>query len=189
MDYILLLDKELFYFINVKLANPIIGGFFAFLTDPKSWIIVYLGSIWWLLTQNGKQGRIVLLTILIAILINDQFCSHFLKDLVGRLRPCKTLEDIVLLVKCGPGKSFPSSHASNNFTVAMVLSHYYKSKKWLFITIAALIAISRVVVGVHYPIDIIAGSAIGIAIGWGITKIVKTSVSYFENKKLAKYSK
>jgi undecaprenyl-diphosphatase len=74
------------------------------------------------------------------------------------------LEHINLLVSCGTGKSFPSSHAANNFFAAFILSFFYKKNPWVFYTTASLIAISRVVVGVHYPFDVIGGAIIGTAI-------------------------
>jgi undecaprenyl-diphosphatase len=66
-----------------------------------------------------------------------------------------------MLVDCGPGKSFPSSHAVNSFAVATLLSTYYRRWQWWFFGWAALVALSRPAVGVHYPSDILGGAAIG----------------------------
>jgi undecaprenyl-diphosphatase len=74
-------------------------------------------------------------------------------------------------VHCGAGKSFPSSHASNNFFAATALSSYFPRGKYFFYTIATLIALSRVFVGVHYPIDITTGAILGTMIGIFISKI------------------
>jgi undecaprenyl-diphosphatase len=69
-----------------------------------------------------------------------------------------------MLVDCGPGKSFPSSHAVNNFAVATLFSSYYpKIRLWLF-GWAALVALSRPAVGVHYPSDILGGAITGFTV-------------------------
>jgi undecaprenyl-diphosphatase len=69
-----------------------------------------------------------------------------------------------LLVHCGGGKSFPSSHAANNFGAATILTYFYRKIAWIFFSLAALVAFSRVYVGVHYPFDVLAGAILGMAI-------------------------
>jgi undecaprenyl-diphosphatase len=74
--------------------------------------------------------------------------------------------DIRLLVGCGGGYSFPSSHAVNNFGVATLLALYYRrAAPWVF-GWAVLVALSRPAVGVHYPSDAAAGAAVGLALGY-----------------------
>jgi undecaprenyl-diphosphatase len=75
------------------------------------------------------------------------------------------------LVGCGPGKSFPSSHATNNFALATILTYYFRKYRYWFYSIAALVAFSRVYVGVHYPIDISAGAILGTSVGLLFTLI------------------
>ena len=67
-------------------------------------------------------------------------------------------------------KSFPSNHASNIFFICSFLSYIYKNKKKYFISFAILVSISRVYIGVHYPLDIISGAIIGITISFIIIK-------------------
>ncbi len=164
MEFLLNLDTQLFYFVNVTLANPVTGKFFTLLTQSSNWAMLYLFSALWLLFFDKRRGRIVFVTLIVAILLTDQVSSTLIKELVGRLRPCHTLENINLLVSCGAGKSFPSSHAANNFAAAFVLSFFYKKNPWVFYVTASLIAISRVVVGVHYPGDVLAGAMVGTGI-------------------------
>ena len=71
------------------------------------------------------------------------------------------IQGIHMLVDCGPGKSFPSSHAVNNFALGTVLSYYFPKWKWWFFGWASLTALSRPAVGVHYPSDILGGAIIG----------------------------
>ena len=109
--------------------------------------------------------------LLIPVLIcADQFASSVLKPLVGRLRPCsmvdgvRVVQEVRLLVGCGPGKSFPSSHAVNNAAVAMLFGWYYRRFWPWFCAWALLIMFSRVAVGVHYPSDVLGGAVVGTAV-------------------------
>ncbi len=76
-----------------------------------------------------------------------------------------------LLVDCGPGKSFPSSHAVNNFALAVLFSHYYRPWTWAFFTWAGLVAFSRVAVGVHFPLDAAGGALIGTLLAAGVIRL------------------
>jgi undecaprenyl-diphosphatase len=54
----------------------------------------------------------------------------------------------------------------------MVLSHFFKRKVAIFFTIAFLVSISRVFVGVHYVVDISAGAIVGVLVATLFTTIV-----------------
>ena len=61
-------------------------------------------------------------------------------------------------------KSFPSNHSANIWALSFIIGFLYANVKKYFIILAFLISISRVYIGVHYPIDIIFGAIIGIMI-------------------------
>ena len=61
---------------------------------------------------------------------------------------------------------FVSSHAANMYAAATILGYFYSQHKKIFFTIAALVAYSRVYVGVHYPGDILFGGLLGYGLGW-----------------------
>lgn len=179
------IDVVLFYVINNGWSNPVLDKIMPFVTEVDSWLMIYLFGFWFLLFKSGKQGKITAIALILTIIITDQINSSLLKDLFGRLRPCHTLPDVNLLVGCGGGKSFPSSHAANNFAAAMVISKLVGKNKVFFFSIATLVALSRVYVGVHYPLDITAGALVGIILGY----ITAYSVNYaytVANDKLSK---
>ena len=103
----------------------------------------------------------------------DFTSSKIVKPLVERVRPCNDTNlpfGVRELVKCGGGYSFTSSHATNHFAIATFLSLIlgFLRKKWITWTLlawAASIAYGQVYVGVHYPLDVIAGAALGSLIG------------------------
>jgi undecaprenyl-diphosphatase len=85
------------------------------------------------------------------------------QQLVGRARP-----HVPTLVAEPHGHSFPSGHATSSFACAVVLYSFTpRLRAWLLL-LAAAIAFSRLYVGVHYPLDVLAGSALGSALGWAV---------------------
>jgi undecaprenyl-diphosphatase len=168
LEFFYSIDKAVFYFFNHTLQNPVFVAIMPFLTDlnKNKPALVAVGLLWALLIwKGGRAGRIAGLLLIPTIVLSDQLNSSWLKSLFGRIRPCHVLTDVHLLVPCGSGLSFPSSHAVNNFAGAVVMSAFLPKWTWAFMTFAALVAISRVFVGVHYPFDILVGAAVGAACG------------------------
>lgn len=170
-DFIQYTDEFLMRILNVGFANSLFDSAMPFVTNMQNWILVYVCYLGYLLWKGGANGRLCVAMITLTLLVSDPISSQLIKGAVGRLRPCHSLDWIRVLVDCGPGKSFPSSHAVNNFAVAFVLSYFFKQYKYVFYSIAAFIAYSRVYVGVHYPVDIISGAAIGVLISWILMKL------------------
>lgn len=177
------IDVFLFKIINSSLANPLFDKIMPFITERDSWILIYVLLIIALIWKGGRKGIICLIFLLIGIAITDQVSSKLLKGLFERLRPCFTLENVRLLVDCGPGKSFPSSHAANNFFLATILAYFYNEYKYILFIIAAAIAFSRVYVGVHYPFDITGGAVLGVLIGYAMALLAKLALEKFALKK------
>ncbi len=166
VEFLYNIDVQIFYFINHTLSNPVFDKFFPFITEVKHWYIAYL--ILWLILffKGGRIGKIAAVILLFQITFSDQLSSFFIKNLVQRIRPCNALPDVNILVTCTGSYSFPSSHAVNNFAVAMFIYKIYPKLKWILFSSAFLIALSRPYVGVHYPSDILGGAIIGIIIGY-----------------------
>ncbi|MGE5480784.1 MAG: phosphatase PAP2 family protein [Chloroflexota bacterium] len=173
-DFLYQLDKTVFYAINLGWANPVFDWLMPFITNLKNLLPLYLFMFGFIIYDKGKGSVFIILAIVVAVGMNDQLSSGLFKHLFERARPCRELEIIRRLVGCGPGFSFPSSHASNSFALATVLTYYYRrGSKW-FYSAAALIALSRVYVGVHYPIDIFGGTLIGLLDGGFVVLALKT---------------
>jgi undecaprenyl-diphosphatase len=163
VDFLYSLDVGLFYFFNHTLHFSVLDVVMVFVTrtDTLHFRIFY-GVVWLaLMVKGGRRGRTVALLLIPVIAASDQLSSSIIKHLVSRMRPCFILPDVNLLVRCGSGLSFPSSHAVNNFAAAMLFSFYYRRWTWAFVAYASLVALSRPYVGVHYPSDAVGGAVIG----------------------------
>jgi undecaprenyl-diphosphatase len=160
------IDLSVFYFLNHTISTPILDKFFVFITDVNHWYIAYVILLGVAFFKGGRTGKIAAITALIVVGVSDQISSAFLKDLFARIRPCNALPDVNLLVGCTGSYSMPSSHAVNNFAVAVFFLKLYPKLKWVLLTTATIVALSRPYVGVHYPSDIIVGAIIGSIIGY-----------------------
>jgi len=165
-DYFDFVDTKLFHFINTSLSNPFFDVIMPFLTDlnkQRIVLVIIATLLLWMIIRGNRSVRLAAILLIITITISDQLNSSVIKYWLLRTRPCHILDNIRLLVSCGSGYSFPSSHASNNFAGALILAFLLPRAKWWFFGFAAVVAFSRVYVGVHYPFDALAGAALGIA--------------------------
>jgi undecaprenyl-diphosphatase len=168
------IDIELMRFFNVTLGNPVFNFVMPIVTHEWFVRVFFLTFALAAAIFGGKYGRITFLLLILTVILTDQISSGFIKPLVGRLRPCKTLAWINLLVEnCSSGKSFPSSHAANSFGQAVIWCWRYPRFKWFFFVAAAVIAFSRIAVGVHYPFDVLAGAILGSLCGLLLFFVVK----------------
>ncbi len=172
-DWLANIDTNLFIFLNGKLANPVFDAVMPIITNDWLLRVVFLIIVVSLAIFGKKQGRIAAVLCVIAVGCSDQMSSHLIKPLVSRLRPCHVVASVHLLINCSQGLSFPSSHAANSFAPAVLMSFFYPKKVWLFLAIAAVVAYSRIVVGVHYPFDVAAGAVVGAICGIVIVVIYR----------------
>ena len=130
-----------------------LAGSFGFVWLPLA--VAISGFSWsrpWLWTRVG-----------VAILLAESF-SGALKLSVERDRPPRSRPVPESLLEAPSTFSFPSGHATVAFACATVLALAVpRLRRWLY-SLAALIAFSRVYVGVHYPGDVLVGALLGVAI-------------------------
>jgi membrane-associated phospholipid phosphatase len=166
-------DTHIFYFLNVKWNAIFLDNICPFLRDRYFWIPLYMFLFSFLIINFKKKGLLIILFLVITVIISDQLSSSFIKPLIHRTRPCNTqmLEaNIRVLVPCNSSYSFPSSHAANHFAVAVFLIVLFRRIfKKIYIPLilwAVIICYSQVYVGLHYPLDVVGGAALGSLIGW-----------------------
>jgi membrane-associated phospholipid phosphatase len=153
-------DVSLLHFIN-GLSNPLLDAIFIPLT--------YLGStLFWiiLMVMFWIRGHKKLSVYLLYSIIINTILSLSLKWTFLRPRPSESNEKNILFIE-DSGPSFPSGHAENVFSGNVILSSFvndWRFKAALY-AISILTAISRIYLGVHYPLDTLFGSLIGIIIG------------------------
>ena len=170
METISHLDYQCFHWLQSTFSNTLFDALLPFWREKLFWSPLYIFGISYLLINYQKKGFGVLFFILLAVSCSDIICSSIIKPLIARPRPCHELNQAVnLLVECGNGFSFPSAHAANHFALATIVANVFFSKrrfmKYILYIWAGSIAFAQVYVGVHYPIDVICGTLLGITVG------------------------
>ncbi len=167
-DFLLQIDQSLFFWINQGWANPILDWFMPVITFKENgfplWIAVYVLLLW----KGGKKGRIAALLIIPVIALSDQMAASVIKPWVERMRPCAAMLNVRMLIGLKTSYSFPSAHASNIFAAATFFSVFYPKGRMVYFTLAVLVGLSRIYVGVHYPFDVIGGAILGALCAWTV---------------------
>lgn len=91
-----------------------------------------------------------------------------LKRAVARARPSVADPAVIALVGLPRGASFPSDHAATAFATAGVVAALHPALRAPALGLAATVALSRVYLGVHHPVDVVAGAALGAAVAAGV---------------------
>ena len=185
LEQLIQFDQNLFFTINHGLSNSFFDWLMPALRNRFFWTPLYLFIIIFLIRNYGKKGWIMILFLGLTFGCTDFISSSLIKPTVQRLRPCNDPEiksDVKNLIDCGSGFSFPSSHASNHFGLAVFLIMMFYPKWKLILPIgllwAASISFAQVYVGVHYPIDILAGAMLGGMIGFMMGTILLASKTF-----------
>lgn len=164
---VLALDRSLFEAINVAWTNPFFDWLFPLITDlnrdPLTLLVLLPLIAWWMRKKRMAGFRWLLLT-LVCVGLSDLVSYRIIKSSVGRDRPEDSGVSFQLRTPHHSGSSFPSNHAANVFAAATALSGALPPLAPVFYISAALVAYSRIYVGVHFPLDVLGGALIGILI-------------------------
>jgi membrane-associated phospholipid phosphatase len=172
MEQVIAADQFLFELINGQAHNAVLDWLMPIWREKSTWIPLYIALAAFVGYKYRLQGLYLILALALTVGLADTVSSKIIKPSVHRLRPCNDpalKDEVQLLVHCGSGYSFTSSHASNHFAIAAFLSLtlglHYRRIRWPLYLWAASIALGQVYVGVHFPLDIFIGAILGIIIG------------------------
>jgi undecaprenyl-diphosphatase len=171
LKFLLDIDNRLLLWANSH-NNPFLDEIMLAFSERFFWVPFYAILVLLIIYKYRKRSLLILITITLMIIATDQFSSHLLKPLVGRLRPCynESVMHLLHMIKdCGGRFGFISSHASNSFGAAMMLWLLFRNQYkyfWLMFVWAAVVSYSRIYLGVHFPSDIAAGMLCGLSFGY-----------------------
>lgn len=176
------IDTIVFYAINHLPHGWVSDGFFSLVSGlGDSGFIWFILGIWLVLREEQRDKRFFL-PLGIAGFVSWLFSEVAVKTMVARLRPSTILDD-AFVVGFPNGYSFPSSHTTLAFALAMVLSYKEpKFTRWFFL-LAVLIGFSRIYIGHHYPGDVLAGALLGWFIGFCVLRWYRSSKKHMPAEK------
>lgn len=154
-------DINLFMQINHGLHNPFFDWLMPAISKAGQGGLLWVGLGLVLIVigrPDTKKAALLMLTALVAgYLAGDEV----LKQIIQRPRPFETIAGVNLLVAPPGSYSFPSGHATAAFASSLVLARKIPALFLPVLILACVMAFSRVYVGVHYPLDVLAGSILG----------------------------
>ena len=189
------LDGSLMLRINRDIAGPFLDHVLPTFSSFAGWMPFIIIAAILLAWRGSFSGRAFIVCATCAALFSEGIVSGPIKKTVGRLRPHDVLPEVIKRTLPGGklavvhlfgapdeiparpaptgsrGRSFPSSHTVNMFAVATVAVAFFGTHGLWLMLIAAIVALSRVYCGVHWPSDIAGSAALGLLSGWVFLQI------------------
>jgi undecaprenyl-diphosphatase len=160
-------EETLFRLLNGLCGqSAFIDNFMFRLSDSQTWTFAGLAFFVYAYSTKNRELAKIFWCAMIALACTDVISFEIIKPLVGRERPCWLLADVKLYAgRCGGSYGFTSNHAANGFAVwaAVVKVKGRKSRLAMSaLSIATLVAFSRVYLGVHFVGDVVGGALLGV---------------------------
>ena len=162
-----------FSFLYAIPRTEVLDSFFLGLTRVAGsygqlWLII--AALLLIFKKTRKAGISVLIAYLAVYLLGQIVLKH----LVSRPRPCQIDQAFAMLVARPSSSSFPSTHSAWAFGAATAIFMRHRKLGAAVYAVAALIAFSRMYMFLHFPTDVLFGTALGIALGVLAHWIMKT---------------
>lgn len=167
------LDGAVLLWLQEAVRNDMVSPLVCFYTGLGNSGVLWIGlSCLMLLFRPTRRAGVVSLA---ALMLGFLCTNVLLKPLVARPRPWLDVAGLLPLIHEPDMNSFPSGHTCAAFSAAC---GWWSAlpKKWMRVTgliLAALMGLSRLYVGVHYPSDVIGGAAVGTLCGLAAWKLLE----------------
>jgi undecaprenyl-diphosphatase len=152
-------DAELCAFCNRRSRNFTVRSFFRMTSRLGDGVFWY--TLMAALLVKFQAAALPAVLHMIAVGLVGTVIYKFIKGKTLRPRPFNVYPAIICAGKTLDQFSFPSGHTMHAVAFSIVVLAYYPGLFWLVVPFAALVALSRPILGLHYPSDVLAGAALG----------------------------
>jgi len=172
------LDKSVFKLMNLAGTSAFLDILMvSFTVLGLPYVLGVLSVPLWMRAKKEQAIDLVILIVIVSVLV------ELVKLVVGRERPFDVLTEVNGVSFGGFSKasdpSFPSAHAARAFAVAVLLTYGRpRGQASVAVGVAAMIGISRIYLGVHWPSDVLAGALLGVGVAFLVVKLGNTPGFY-----------
>lgn len=155
------LDGEILLLIQRYLRTDMLTPFMKSVTflGNGGWFWILCAVVLLAVPKTRKTGYAVALSLIFGAIVTNLL----LKNIVARPRPFAEIEALIPMITKPKDFSFPSGHTTASFAVALVMLRMLPKKFGIpAVVLAALVAFSRLYLGVHYPTDVLTGFVIAL---------------------------
>jgi len=174
-------DQQTLIYLN-NLGSEQFDIFWLITTNFLTWIPLFLFIVITLFIKFSRKETYWILLSFLSMLVILTVAIFLTKYNIARLRPINepSLNGLLRTLTKPSDFSFFSGHASSSFSIAMMAYLYLRKKvKWIAILFLwpILFAYSRLYLGVHYPLDILVGTFVGLVFAYAFYKMHKKIIA------------
>lgn len=170
LETLLMYDRSITAVIRNSIPHTdFFNRFFTFFSFSGSSIIIWFFIFALLFVFEQRKNKKFLYIFVFTLGATYIFVDFIMKNLFQRQRP---LPDPTAYWKfaCPIDFGFPSTHATTAFAAAVILAYFDKKRSVWYFILAVLVSLSRIYLGCHYLIDVVAGALVGALISWSVLR-------------------